>query len=211
MAKKAEDLTGQVFSRMTVIRMAERTRTNSGKIKPPYWHCVCECGVKKVVQGGHLKNGSVRSCGCLMKEEHSARMSTHGRSSSPHYDTYRHMMDRCNKPDHKSYPSYGGRGITVCTEWTDSVVSFLDWCDKTKLVSTHTLERVDNDKGYSPNNCVWADRQVQAVNQRTKSNNTSGIRGVHFNKCNRKWSASVVNNNVRKHLGSFDRKEEAMD
>ena len=120
------------------------------------------------------------------------------------------MLQRCTNLEHRSYKYYGARGITVCEEWLD-VRNFVAWAEATyPNIEDATLDRIDNDKGYSPENCTWSDKTTQAVNQRVRKDNKSGYVGVSWNKRDKKWCANIRINKISKQIGSFKTKEEAI-
>ena len=164
------------------------------------------CGKEFTTQLANVKNGHTKSCGCQIK----GREITHGLSNHRFYNKWMAMMSRCYSKKAISYPNYGGRGITVHKEWQD-VRNFVKWADET-YIDGMTLDRIDNDKGYYPNNCRWADAYTQNINQRKKRNNTSGYVGVkwHKNKRENKWSASINIKNKYTYLGYFKDKMDAV-
>ncbi len=150
-----------------------------------------------------VKRGNTKSCGCL-------RGDTHGLASHRFYHTWKHMVQRCNNPKSAMYKHYGARGITVCEEWLD-VRNFITWAESTHPnIEDVSLDRIDNDGGYSPENCTWSDKTTQAINQRIMKNNKSGYVGVNYHKGNVKWAAYISVTNTRKHIGSFLTIEEAV-
>ena len=160
-----------------------------------------ECPVSNV------KRGHTKSCGCQIINNFGT---THGLKSNRFYDTWCQMKSRCFNPRNVSYTYYGARGITVCEEWLD-VANFVAWAEETHPhTEGHTLDRIDNDKGYSPENCTWSDKTTQCINQRVRKDNKSGYVGVGFNKSKGKWEAYISVNNTRKHIGSFPTIEEAV-
>lgn len=155
------DLTGRRFTRLVVI---ERDRND--KQGKPMWKCRCDCGNEVVVRGAALAAGRTHSCGCYDVDVHT----THGGFGTKLYSVWRSMCARCNNPAHKAFPSYGGRGISVCSEWLDFAV-FRKWAfdngyDENASKWEKTLDRIENDKGYSPDNCRWVDMREQNRNKR---------------------------------------------
>lgn len=132
------------------------------------------------------------------------------RSKNPLYTTYRGMIQRCSNPNQKYYSYYGGRGIKVCERWTgiDGFTYFAE--DMGEKPEGMTLDRKDNDGDYTPDNCQWATRTTQQINQRINNVNTSGIKGVHYQKAANSWMAYINYRGKRKHLGYFKEKADAV-
>ena len=157
------NLLGKRFGRLLVTE----------KIEPGRWKCKCDCGNETIVRAGGLTSGKTRSCGCLKDELASERLTTHGETGSRLYYVWTGMKQRCTNPNHKSYESYGGRGITVCDEWLHDYEAFRKWAiesgyDETAPTHQCSIDRIDNDKGYSPDNCRWATASEQRVNSRKR-------------------------------------------
>ena len=146
-----------------------------------------------------------RSCGCRKGNIH------HGVASNKFYKTGVGIIGRCTNTKDIAYKNYGGRGITVCEEWLD-VRNFIIWAEETHPnIEGVSLDRIDNDKGYSPENCRWATKTEQNINQRMKKNNTSGYVGVNYHDTGiAKWTASIGVNHKLVYIGSFLTKEEAV-
>ena len=176
---KAKNLTGMKFSRLTVIG-----RNGSTKYGAAIWHCRCECGKEVDVRGYHLTDGTTQSCGCfnreVLKVANRQKNTIHGDSMSGKYHrlymVWSNMKDRCLNPNSPIYPLYGGRGIDICAEWND-YQNFKRWAistgyDPSAPRGSCTLDRIDCDKGYSPDNCRWVNMKIQASNRRSGRSST---------------------------------------
>ena len=158
---KLIDLTGQRFGRLVVVKRADNSADGRAR-----WLCKCDCGQSKTVLGEHLKKGRTKSCGCAKSESSSKRFKKHGGRNSKLYRIWSNMKDRCNNPDCKAYSDYGGRGIKVCKEWLDDFSAFQKWALANGYKEGLTIDRKNNNKGYSPDNCRWVDRKIQGNNKR---------------------------------------------
>lgn len=156
------DLSGKKFGRLTVITKTEKRRHRS-----VIWECKCDCGNITEVASDDLVSGNTRSCGCLQKEITSRHFTKHGlRKYGNLYNVWNGMIQRCENPANKSYPSYGGRGISVCEEWRNDISAFFKWAKESGYGMGLSLDRIDNNKGYSPNNCRWTTVARQNLNKR---------------------------------------------
>ena len=162
--RRAEDLTGKRFGRLYVTGFECMGTTGKS-----YWKCICDCGNKTVVERSALVCGGTRSCGCGQRDA----VTTHGMTDSSLYRSWRSMKHRCTNVNHESYDRYGGRGITVCSEW-ETFENFRDWSLDNGYEPGLSIDRIDNDVGYYPENCRWTDTYTQ-------NNNTSSNRYVTYN------------------------------
>ncbi len=167
------DLTGLVFTNLKVIRRS----ANNAQHKPQ-WVCLCSCGKEHIATAHHLTSGHTTSCGCRKAELNKTRNLTHGQARRKYgsptkiYFIWSSMRMRCNNPDHKSYKNYGARGIKVCPEWDLFEQFYMDMGDAPFVGAE--IDRKDNDKGYSKDNCRWTTAKVNNNNRRSNLK-------IHFN------------------------------
>lgn len=167
------DLTGLTFHRLTVVELAGKSPKKSS-----LWRCRCECGNETVTATAKLTSGATKSCGCWSRD----RITSHGLHDVPEYYVWQQMKERCNNPKRKSYQRYGARGITVCERWQESFANF--YADMGPRPEGTSLDRIDNNGPYSPENCRWADNFTQCRNRRA----TVWIEFRGETKCRKDWA-----------------------
>jgi len=191
---KKLQLEGQRFGRLEPIKKVGHC--SSGVL----WLCKCTCGNQSKVAACHLKSGNTRSCGCIRNESIAKIATTHGLSNHFLFSRWSIMHQRCSNHNRHSYRHYGGRGIKVCKRWKN-IKNFINDMEPTYREGL-TLDRIDNDGNYEPDNCRWATRSEQNSNKRGFG--SSKCRGVSYHKENKKWVCQIF-------LGSFDTEEEAIE
>lgn len=207
--KKFQDLTGQVFGRLIA-----RERVKNFRSGRTYWMCSCECGKETHVKTSHLTSGNTRSCGCLEKESRFGRRKTHGESrglkNTPEWRCWCYMKSRCNNPKNARYADWGGRGIGVCERWSgkDGFANFIVDMGR-KPTKRHSIDRIDNNKGYSKENCRWATPVQKSRNKRIRKSNVSGCEGVALRRSGI-WVATITVCGRHIFLGCFSVLESAV-
>jgi len=202
------DLAGQRFGQLTVIQQADDYISPKGQIHTQ-WLCQCACKNRTIVRASDLKSGRTQSCGCYQKKQAIKAKTKHGMANTKLYEVYCSMKRRCESPKDKNYKYYGGRGITISREW-DNFVDFYLWSIENGYGAGLSIDRIDVNGNYEPHNCRWANDITQAQNQQIRSDNSSGVAGVRFNKGNNKWAVQINVNNKRIYLGIFNKLEDAI-
>lgn len=155
MAGKMKDRIGQRNGKLTVIEFYKKENNNI------FWKCKCDCGKEIIVKSKLLKERGVKSCGCLYKETRYTNNLKHGMYKTRIYKTWLNMKSRCNTPSASKYYLYGGKGIKVCEEWKNDFISFYNWAIDNGYRDDLTIDRINPDGNYEPNNCRWATYKEQ--------------------------------------------------
>ena len=157
-----KDLTGKKFNMLTVQSFAYIKESHA------YWNCICDCGKTSVVCGSRLISNRTRSCGCLGPGLSRTRNATqNGASKTRLYRLLYGMRDRCYNKNGKDYKNYGGRGIRICDEWLQNPNTFIQWANDNGYKNGLSIDRINVNGNYEPNNCRWVSAKTQANNRRS--------------------------------------------
>jgi hypothetical protein len=156
--KTATDLLHQRFGRLLVTHRAENSKHGAAR-----WGVLCDCGTVKTVRTDQLTQGSTVSCGCYAREAAGERVRTHGRTNTFEFSVWTAMKKRCTYEKHPRYHRYGGRGITICKRW-EKFENFLEDMGECPF-DNGSIERINNNKGYTPSNCKWLLKTEQSKNR----------------------------------------------
>lgn len=202
---KLKDLTGNIYGRLTVLDQCEHIR---GRVA---WLCQCTCGNTKKAVGDDLQQGNTQSCGCWRDELRVLRKTTHGMYLCPEHISWRSMKQRCYDKNYDSYHNYGGRGIKVCDRWFDPENGFINFLeDMGERPDGASLDRIDNEGDYTPENCRWATGLEQVHNRRKSSKSPNKYKGVIWIEGVGKWRVTLYYNGQTYNVGHFyDEKEAA--
>lgn len=154
------DLTGQRFGRLMVMERSQNAK------KQVCWRCLCDCGNEIITRADNLVSGRTQSCGCFNREQSSKKHTKHGDSNTRLYSIWKKIKSRCNDKNNTRYSDYGGRGITVCSEWSESFEAFKEWSLENGYRKDLTIDRKDVNGNYEPSNCRWVTNQKQQNNRR---------------------------------------------
>jgi hypothetical protein len=161
--RRTKDLAGQRFGRLLVLGFIGRNKHGQAM-----WLCKCDCGEHFATLGASLLRGRTQSCSCLSRDIIIQRNFRHGLSHTPEHIAWTHIIARCENPNEIGYKDYGGRGIAMCERWRQSFKNFLEDMGP-KPGPEYSVERIDNEKGYSPKNCKWATPTEQSNNKRNNN------------------------------------------
>lgn len=152
---------GQKYNSLLILE-----RVENGKNRQPRFKCLCDCGNETIVHKSNLISGHIKSCGCDRQKNARRLFTRHGLSGTRIYRIWVEMNHRCYLASDTSYQKYGAKGITVCDEWKNDFQTFYDWAIANGYSDELTIDQIDNDLGYSPNNCRWATYSQQNKNRK---------------------------------------------
>lgn len=154
------NIIGKKFGRLTVLKEVKT------KYKDRYFLCKCECGNEKIIRGSHLTTNATISCGCYRDEKITKLNTTHHLSKSRIYSIYKDIIKRCTNQSHSTYKNYGGRGIIICEEWKNDFLCFYNWAINNGYKEDLTIDRINVNGNYEPDNCRWITKKQQSNNKR---------------------------------------------
>ena len=163
-----KDISGQRFGNLVAVKRTGKMDSGRHSI----WLCKCDCGTEFEVSINNLSSGNTTSCGCIRKLSNGVNSIKHGKSNTRLYRIWHCMRNRCNNSKNPKHTVYFDRNITVCDEWLNDFRAFYDWSMANGYSDKLTIDRIDNDKGYNPDNCRWATQKEQQRNKRNNHNIT---------------------------------------
>ena len=163
---KFQDLTGQKFGRLKILKLAYKKIRNDKKSSRCYWLCQCDCGNTSIVLTDLLKSGHTQSCGCIAKEKRLKALTKHNLSNTRLYNIWCGIKSRCYNKNFIEYKNYGGRGITICNEWKNDFQNFYDWSMTNGYTDDLSIDRIDVNGNYEASNCRWVTQKQQCRNMR---------------------------------------------
>lgn len=205
---KKKDITGLRVGKLVALYFDKYDYFPSGE-RYEKWLCQCDCGKRLSVNKKNLLSGASKSCGCLSVESNRRRLTKHGGRNTRLYSIWCNMKGRCLNSSDSDYDRYGGRGINICNEWIDDYVVFRDWAITNGYNDSLTIDRVDVNKDYCPDNCRWVDMRIQANNrtntiyieyngERHTCSEWADIVGISYDTLNNRYHAGMTGEDLFK-------------
>lgn len=206
---KDEDLIGKRFGRLVVLNIFSKISKRGWKAR--YARCRCDCGTEKDVAIYNLISGSIISCSCQSKLNRIKELTTHNLSKHPLYRKFFDMKKRCYNKNSIYYGYYGGKGIKIYQDWLDHPENFVKWGLNNGWKKELTIDRIDYEGDYTPENCRFVPMNIQCINKGKRKDNTSEYIGIKRNNRDKLWVATINVNGKRIYLGSSKDKHKALD
>ena len=209
--KKNTYVIGALYNNAKLIKELPRKQKPSGQSFRMFLF-KCKCGVEFSTTMFSVKRGTIATCGCGRAENATKLFTKNGNSKKEKrvlYSAWKNIISRVSNNNNAGYKDYGGRGITICDEWRNDFMVFYIWAIANGWEQGLSIDRRDNNGNYEPPNCRWVNMSVQSINKRKQARNTSGFKGVCFEKQVGKWRARVNHNKTTKHIGLFNTALEA--
>lgn len=185
------------------IKYIKESDKMGGKKRRAVFLCICGNEFDCIIDS--VSRGNTKSCGCKTIEFRSESNSTHGMCKTRAYEMWTRIKDRCYNKNNKRYADWGGRGIDVCEEWLSSFNSFYEWFEENQYKEGLQIDRIDNNKGYSPENCRFTTPQLNSRNKRVRKDSSLGVSGVTFDKKASKYRVRInLDDKSRKNIGFFN-------
>lgn len=195
-------LVGSKINKLTIIDIFRTDKT--------FVKCICDCGKEKIIQLSCIKNGLTKSCGCIREEYRELMKKHHSKTYKRLYNIWSNIKQRCLNKNNRDYKK-GYKNKGVYQDWVENFNNFYNWSINNGYKDNLTIDRIDGDKGYFPDNCRWVDMFVQASNKRLSKFNKTGYSGIDYRKEIGKYISRIAHQKKRYYLGCFDNLNDAVN